>query len=118
MTIVYVAIGGALGAVLRYLVALAVTWPMGTLLVNVLGSFLIGLAFTLLTPERGLDRFAPFLMIGVLGGFTTYSTFSLDTLRLIEQGQTGAALAYAGGTLVACLAACALGLWLARVVLA
>ena len=113
MTVTYVAIGGAIGAVLRYAVGLVISFPYGALLVNVLGSFLIGLALILLV-EKGLDRFQPLVMTGVLGGFTTYSTFSLDALRLFESGQLAGALIYAFGTLLLCLLACAAGLWLGR----
>ncbi len=113
MTVIYVAIGGAIGAVLRYVVVQAVSFPYGTMLVNVLGSFLIGLVLILLA-EKGLDRFQPLVMTGVLGGFTTYSTFSLDTLRMFESGQIAGALTYSVGTLLLCLAACAAGLWLGR----
>lgn len=89
----WVAIGGALGSVLRYGAGGAVQrwngsdWPLGTLAVNIVGSFIIGwLAHLIL--ERGI--MAPqarlFVMVGVLGGFTTFSTFSFETLRLLQQG--------------------------------
>jgi CrcB protein len=80
-TLPLVAFGGALGASLRYLVTLAWPAPWGVLAVNVAGSFLIGLLAVRLAP--GL---APFLLTGVLGGFTTFSAFSLDALRLVEGG--------------------------------
>ncbi len=87
------AIGGAFGSVLRYGAGGAVQrwngsdWPLGTLAVNIVGSFIIGwLAHLIL--ERGI--MAPqarlFVMVGVLGGFTTFSTFSFETLRLLQQG--------------------------------
>ncbi len=111
MTVFAVALGGAVGAVLRYFAGTLLTFPLATLFVNVVGSFLIGLAFVLLATQ---ERYVPFIMTGVLGGFTTYSTFSLDALRLIEGGQFGGAMFYVVGTLVLCLLGCACGLWLGR----
>lgn len=113
MTILHVAIGGALGAVLRYFCAISLAFPYATVVVNVLGSFLMGLALVMLV-EKGMDRWQPFVMVGVLGGFTTYSTFSLDALRLFERGELGGALAYVVGTVVLCLAAVVAGAALAR----
>jgi CrcB protein len=114
MTAMSIAIGGAIGAVLRYFAILVFTFPFGTIVVNVLGSFLIGVAFVYLLQDKSLGRYLPFAMTGVLGGFTTFSTFSLDTLTLIEKGAFGTALAYVLGTVALCLLACAAGLWLAR----
>lgn len=93
MTLLHVAIGGALGAVLRYFVGMAVAFPLGTLVVNVAGSFIMGLVFVILA-QKGLDRWQPLIMTGLLGGFTTFSAFSLDTLRLIEMGRWAPALWY------------------------
>lgn len=117
MTAIHIAIGGALGAMLRYLATQVFAFPFGTAFVNVLGSFLIGVAFVVLLQDKSFGKYVPFVVTGVLGGFTTYSAFSLDTLKMIERGQVGAALIYAFGTLAFCLVACALGLWLARSVL-
>lgn len=90
---VWVAVGGALGSVLRYGAGGVIQrwngsdWPMGTLTVNILGSFVIGflaqmiLARGIMSPQARL-----FVMVGLLGGFTTFSTFSLETLRLVQQG--------------------------------
>ena len=88
--IIQIALGGAIGAVARYLVGLAVVFPFGTMAVNVLGSFLMGCAFIALT-ERA---YAPFVMIGLLGGFTTFSAFSLDVFKLLEVGRSVAAGGY------------------------
>ena len=107
-------LGGALGAVLRYLTVLAVAFPMGTAVVNVVGSFLMGLAFVLIA-ERGLDRAAVFVMTGVLGGFTTFSAFSLDALRLYERGDLGQAALYVLGSVVLSLLALVAGVLIARV---
>ncbi|MEL6533442.1 MAG: fluoride efflux transporter CrcB [Pseudomonadota bacterium] len=107
-----VALGGAVGAMLRFAVGLSVAFPFGTLTVNVLGSFLIGLLwFSQL--DRGSVLF-PLLMVGVLGGFTTFSTFSLDALKLLEDGRLGAAIGYAMATVLLSLAACGAAFWLMR----
>jgi CrcB protein len=111
--VISVALGGALGAVLRYLVGLAVAFPMGTITVNVIGSFIIGLIWVHLA-ARGLNHWQPFLMTGVLGGFTTFSAFTLDALRLVEAGRITAAGAYVLASLILSVLACALGLWIAR----
>ena len=111
----FVALGGGLGASLRYLALLAWPAPWGTVAINVAGSFLIGLlAVPLLLSERGAHPLAPLLLTGVLGGFTTFSAFSLDTLRLIEGGRLGAAVLYVGGSVALSLLACGLGLFLGR----
>ena len=65
-----------------------------------------------------LSLLLPFLMTGLLGGFTTFSAFSLDTLRLLEAGRAAVAFSYVGASVILSLAACLLGLWLAREVLA
>ncbi len=116
MTLLHVAAGGALGAVLRYLFALSVTFPYATVIVNVVGSFVMGVAFVLLaeTAVAGGERWQPLVMTGLLGGFTTFSAFSLDTLKLVQADQGLAAAAYVFGTVLACLAAVALGVALTR----
>jgi CrcB protein len=111
--LISVALGGALGAVLRYLVGLAVAFPLGTLTVNVIGSFIIGLIWVHLA-ARGLNHWQPFVMTGLLGGFTTFSAFTLDALRLVEAGRVTAAGAYVLASLILSVLACALGLWIAR----
>ncbi|SFR31441.1 camphor resistance protein CrcB [Yoonia tamlensis] len=108
-----VALGGAIGAVARYLVGLSVAFPMGTFTVNVIGSLLIGLIYAL-TQSKGLTAWQPFLITGILGGFTTFSAFSLDTMRLLEAGRLAAAGGYVMGTVLLSLAACAVGLWIAK----
>lgn len=118
INVLAVAIGGAVGSVLRYGVARALasaSYPWATQSVNVLGSFLIGLAFVLLAHRYGSHHPAyQLVIVGLLGGFTTYSSFSMDALRLLEQGRTGTALAYVASTVALCLAAAALGLMLGR----
>jgi CrcB protein len=117
-----ICLGGAVGTGARYLLGgLVVRWlgadfPYGTLLINVLGSFLAGLVqqvglSTLLIP----DTLRVVLAIGVLGGFTTYSSFSYETLKLVEAGSWVGAAMYVALTSALCLGCCALGLSLGRV---
>lgn len=113
MTVFYVAIGGALGAVLRYLTLVAVGFPIGTLVVNVAGSIFMGIAFVLLT-QKGLDRMAVFVMTGILGGFTTFSAFSLDAYRLYERGDLGLAAMYVLASVVLAVVGLVAGIALAR----
>jgi CrcB protein len=118
-----VALGGALGASLRYMTGLGMTrllgksFPWGTLTVNFIGSFLMGVVVVVLASKLD-NRFAPLLMTGLLGGFTTYSAFSLDAITLYERGQFGLAALYIFGTLVLALGGVALGLSVARGVFA
>lgn len=111
-----VAFGGALGSVLRYLLVAAVSAPLGTVAVNVLGSFAIGMLSVWLAGQKAAPM-ALFLMTGVLGGFTTFSAFSLDTLKLIEGGRVTEAVVYVAGSVALSLAAVILGAALARGVL-
>jgi fluoride exporter len=106
MTYAWVAVGGALGSVLRFWLAGIVgeragaPW-WGTLAVNVIGSFAIGLA----AAWREQDFVRNFVMVGVLGGFTTFSAFSLQTLELMRAGQMGMAAINVGLSLGVCLGA-------------
>ncbi len=119
--IVAIGLGGAVGAMARHGVAHAcnilfgTNFPYGTLIVNVAGSFLIGIIFVLLV-ERALlpPVWRSILIVGFLGAFTTFSTFSLQTLALFEEGRAGAALVYVGSSVIICVLAAALGLVLAR----
>lgn len=121
MTWLAIAVGGALGALSRYWVYNAFLklasdrFPYATFSVNVAGSFLIGLAFVLITEQV---RFGPewrgFVTVGFLGAFTTFSTFSLDALGLLQRGDLAIAALYVVGSVVVCLAAAWLGLTLAR----
>ncbi len=118
-TLFQVALGGAIGASLRYLSGVAAIrvfgpgFPWGTLFVNVAGSVLMGVLVVVLA-ERGGTRYAPFLMTGILGGFTTFSAFSLDALTLFERGQVGLAAGYVAGSVVLALGGIVLGVTLAR----
>lgn len=122
MNVLMVAVGGAIGASLRYLTvvwaarAFGPAFPAGTMVVNVAGSFAMGVLAVLLM-ERfpgAWGRYAPFLLTGVLGGFTTFSAYSLDALYLLERGRHAAAALYIGGSVVASIGALWAGLTLAR----
>ncbi len=117
MTVLHIALGGAIGAVLRHIFAVSLRFPFATLCVNVLGCFAMGLAFAFLVESsegKSLDKWVPFVMTGILGGFTTFSAFSLDTLRLVEAGASGKAAVYVVGTVLLCLASVLIGTALGR----
>jgi CrcB protein len=114
--LVWVSVGGALGSAARYLLsgwvlgAAGSAFPWGTLAVNVLGSFLLGFLMVLgLETETLSPNLRVGLTTGVLGGFTTYSTFNHETVKLLQEGAWPAAAANVLGTLLACLAAGFLG---------
>lgn len=109
-TMIFVALGGALGACLRYLIGMAVAFPLGTLAINVIGSFVIGAVWVAMVDKT--PGLLPFVMTGLLGGFTTFSAFSLDTMRLIQDGRIGVAGIYVLASVILSLIACFLGLWL------
>ena len=118
-----VAIGGALGSLARFWMTGAATrltgpsFPWGTLLINILGSWLIGvIAAVTLTPARvGLHPdVRVFLMVGICGGFTTFSSFSLQTLELLQSGEPIPALLYIAGSVILCVAFVWFGWWLGR----
>ncbi len=116
-TLFLIALGGALGSVARFIFVVAtaqlISWfPLGVMLANVLGSFAIGVLFVVIAGTRTL--LSPFLIVGFLGGFTTFSTYALDTLRLWEAGHVGAASFYALGSVVLSLAAVGAGVACAR----
>ncbi|MGC9418993.1 MAG: fluoride efflux transporter CrcB [Rhodovulum sp.] len=123
VTIFQVALGGAIGAVGRYLTGVATIrligpgFPWGTLTVNILGSFLMGVLVVVLA-KKGGTHLAPFFMTGLLGGFTTFSAFSLDAMTIYERGQAGLAGAYVLASVLLSLVAIAAGLWVARGLLA
>lgn len=120
MTVLWVALGGAIGASLRYAVVKAALrfagpgFPWGTLAVNVAGSFLMGIAAAMLLERAGGAKWAPFVLTGIFGGFTTYSAYALDTLYLIETGELAKGAAYAIGTMIFAIAALFLGLAIGR----
>jgi len=118
--LLYVALGGALGASGRHLLgglALRVMgpgYPYGTLAANVLGGILMGLLVGWLALKGGSENLRLFLAVGVLGGFTTFSAFSLDAMRMIETRAYGAALGYISASVIFSILALFIGLVIAR----
>jgi CrcB protein len=119
-TYIWVAVGGAIGTLGRYwlsgVVALAIgeTFPWGTIVINVTGSFVIGFFATLTGPDGRI--FAPtdvrqFVMIGLCGGYTTFSSFSLQTLNLMNDAEW----LYAGANIVLSVVACLIAVWIGHV---
>jgi fluoride exporter len=119
-TYVWVAVGGAIGTLGRYWLTGVVsrligeTFPWGTFVINVTGSFIIGFFATLTGPDGRI--FAPtdvrqFVMIGICGGYTTFSSFSLQTLNLMNDGEW----LYAGANIVLSVVACLLAVWVGHV---
>lgn len=123
-TLFAVGAGGAIGSMLRYAVTLAMVarlgpgFPWHTLAINVVGSFCIG---ALSAYVQGTTSVSPalsaFLTVGILGGFTTFSTFSYDTVTLLNDGAAGLALAYCLGSVAAGVAAAVAGLALVHLAL-
>ncbi|MCF2872924.1 fluoride efflux transporter CrcB [Octadecabacter sp. G9-8] len=121
-TVLQVALGGAIGAAARYGVGVAFFrpgggFPIGVLAVNVIGSFLMGLVVVYLG-QKMLSHFNPFLMTGILGGFTTFSAFSLEAYTLFERGEVGQAALYVGLSVVLSIAALIAGIFIMRGLLA
>lgn len=120
MNLILIGIGGAVGAILRYgCVTLGArllggAFPYGVLFANVAGSFAMGLAAAILMEKAGSTRFAAFLMPGLLGGFTTFSAFSLDAVSMFEDGRTGEAAVYVFGSVALAITALAAGLFVGR----
>lgn len=120
--ILLVALGGAVGSIARYLMASRIqtatgwSWPLGTVLVNVLGCFLIGILYVLLVarpdPKHELRAL---LITGVMGGFTTFSSFSLETVTMALNGNYGGATLNVVVSVAACLVGTVLGIALARI---
>jgi len=116
-----IALGGALGAVCRYWVSLSLLpvssykFPFATLSVNVAGSLLMGVLYVLIVEKGGLpDEARHILMVGFLGAFTTFSTFSLDAISLWQNGGQLMALSYVVSSVALCLIAIIFAIWLTR----
>ncbi|MBR9650825.1 fluoride efflux transporter CrcB [Thalassovita aquimarina] len=123
ITALQVALGGAIGASLRYLSGVAIFkmmgpgFPLGVLFVNILGSGIMG-AFVVYLGQKGMSHLNPILMTGLLGGFTTFSAFSLEAYTLYERGAVGQAAIYVGLSVVLSLTALVAGIHLMRWILA
>ncbi|MBX3508309.1 MAG: fluoride efflux transporter CrcB [Parvibaculum sp.] len=122
-TLLAVAAGGAIGAGARHLFNVQMlrlfgpSFPWGTFGVNILGSLLMGLLVGLFALKLDLSSEArSFLTTGILGGFTTFSAFSLDAVNMLERGDIELAFAYMGGSVVLSVAALALGLFIMRMI--
>lgn len=116
MTYVWIAIGSAIGGVARFWCAIMAaraigeTFPWGTLIVNVVGSFIIGFFATLTGPDGRVFASSDtrqFVMVGFCGGFTTFSSFSLQTLTLVQDGEW----LYAGSNVVGSVVLCLVAVW-------
>jgi CrcB protein len=122
--LLFISLGGASGTVSRYLLANWVhgLWegklPMGTLLVNVLGSFAIGIVYVVVVERQFIHAdWRGVLMVGFLGAFTTFSTFSLETINLFEAGHSVHALLYMFGSAIICVVMAGVGMHLTRVLI-
>lgn len=119
MTFLQVGLGGAIGAMLRFGTGHALLrvagpgFPLPILTINVIGSFLMGVA-VVYAMQRDVPHLTPFVMSGVLGGFTTFSAFSLDAFTLYERGEVGQAALYIGLSVFLSIGGLAFGIWLAR----
>ena len=119
--LIFIALGGAVGAVLRYLTSVAVYafmgrgFPYGTLFVNVSGSMLMGVLSVIMLERLDLGpEWRAAVLVGVLGSFTTFSTFSIETLNLLEQGEMVRAMANIVLSVLLCLVAVWSGVLIGR----
>jgi CrcB protein len=123
--VLYAAAGGAIGTVARHLVNvgfgrwLGAGFPWSTLFVNVVGGFLMGAVIEALALRfDGSLELRTFIATGILGGFTTFSAFSMDAVLMMQRGETAMAAVYIGASVVLSIVALLAGLWLTRLVLA
>ena len=117
-----VVVGGGIGAGIRHLTNIGAlrlvgpNYPWGTMAINIVGSFAMGLFIAVLMRRGGSDQLRLFVATGIFGGFTTFSAFSLDFATLWERGATLPALGYALASVIGAIIALFVGLWLARTV--
>ena len=117
-----VVVGGGIGAGIRHLTNIGAlrlvgpNFPWGTMAINIVGSFAMGLFIAMLMRRGGSNELRLFVATGILGGFTTFSAFSLDFATLWERGATLPAFGYAFASVIGAIIALFLGLWLARTV--
>lgn len=119
MNFLYVGLGGALGAMLRYAISMIPykgTFPVLTFITNILGAVLIGFAIGIASKKNLSDNFMLFLKTGVCGGFTTFSTFSLEAYNLFHSGSYAIAVIYALSSVVLCIVGVWFGMMLSSVV--
>jgi len=115
-----VGLGSFMGGVARYLLSLLIqtrsgaAFPFGTLGVNILGCFLIGIVVAVLSRGTLAPEWRPFLVTGILGGFTTFSSFSMESVYLLQAEQYGQAILYILGSVVLGLLATFAGMWLVK----
>jgi len=121
MTVLWIGLGGFIGANARYFLGRAIVerygaaFPWGTLTINVLGSLLIGIILEFIAQRLVTDpAYRLFLVVGFLGGFTTFSTFAFETVALLEDGKWTRAVAYVLASNVAASLACFAGIWMVR----
>lgn len=124
MQLLFIALGGALGAVSRFLLGnwcdklIGGAWPWGTFIVNIIGCFAMGFFMTLIVEKELLPAtWRLFLCVGLLGGFTTFSSFSYEALNLLASGHSTAALTYVGGSVLLGLTAASIGIFCMRAII-
>ncbi len=119
--ILLIGAGSFLGGILRYLLSQSFTsrvdstFPFGTFLVNIIGCFLIGIAFGFFEKNHPGEEWRLFLTTGLLGGFTTFSAFSLESVVLIKTGHTSVAVLYIVASVIVGIAATFLGVWISKI---
>ena len=122
LNLLLVVVGGGIGAGIRHLTSMGAlrlagpNYPWGTMAINIVGSFAMGLFIAILARRGGSNELRLFVATGILGGFTTFSAFSLDFATLWERGATLPAFVYALASVIGAIIALFLGLWLARTV--
>lgn len=119
--LLYIALGSAVGGVLRYLLGLTiqqsagVDFPLGTLVINITGSLLLGFLYRYALDNPAISTEVRLMLtVGLCGGYTTFSSFSLESVRLLQDGQIGKALLYVGLSVMLCLVATGVGMAMGR----